>query len=183
MALDRAKRDALVQQYADGPARLRAALATVPSQALKWRPAPKEWSAHEIVCHCADSETNSYTRVRFVVAEKDDKLGRPRIYSPIDEKTKTSPDPHKLARVRDLLILPAATLLVDRWDEDWTRLGWLRLYGRAELLEPQPHEMQEHAWAVGALRAKYEQYAGHQLESRPIIRITADRSVSWGRLD
>src|SRR5438046_6811791 len=71
MALDRAKRDALVQQYADGPARLRAALATVPPQALKWRPAPKEWSAHEIVVHCADSETNSYARVRFVVAEKD----------------------------------------------------------------------------------------------------------------
>ena len=121
--------------------------------------------------------------VCFVVAETDDKLGRPRIYSPIDEKTKASPDPHKLARVRDLLILPAATLLVDRWDEDWTRLGWLRLYGRAELLEPQPHEVKEHAWAVGALRAKYEQYASHQLEGRPIIRITVDRSVSWGRLD
>ncbi len=121
--------------------------------------------------------------VCFVVAETDDKLGRPRIYSPIDEKTKASPDPHKLARVRDLLILPAATLLVDRWDEDWTRLGWLRLYGRAELLEPQKHEVEEHAWAVGALRAKYEQYAGHKLEDRPIIRITADRSVSWGRLD
>lgn len=121
--------------------------------------------------------------VCFVVADTDDKLGRPRVYSPIDEKTKASPDPHKLARVRDLLILPAATLLVDRWDEDWTRLGWLRLYGRAELLEPQPHEVKEHGWAVGALRTKYEQYASHQLEGRPIIRITVDRSVSWGRLD
>ena len=40
MTLDRAKRDALVQQYADGPGRLRAALAKVPPQALKWRPAP-----------------------------------------------------------------------------------------------------------------------------------------------
>ena len=60
MALDRAKRQALIQQYADGPARLRAALAKVPSQALKWRPAPKEWSAHEVICHCADSETNAY---------------------------------------------------------------------------------------------------------------------------
>ena len=47
MALDRAKRLALIQQYADGPARLRAALATVPPQVLKWRPAPKEWSAHQ----------------------------------------------------------------------------------------------------------------------------------------
>src|SRR5262245_66368943 len=69
MALDRAKREALIQQFADGPARLRAALATVPPAALKWRPAPKEWSAHEVVVHCADSETNSFARIRFLVAE------------------------------------------------------------------------------------------------------------------
>ena len=68
MALDRAKRQALIQQYADGPARLRGALARVPPQALKWRPAPGEWSAHEVVCHCADSETNAYARIRFLVA-------------------------------------------------------------------------------------------------------------------
>src|SRR5206468_1822052 len=59
-----------IQQYADGPARLRAALAKVPPQALTWRPAPKEWSAHEVICHCADSETNAYARIRFLVAEK-----------------------------------------------------------------------------------------------------------------
>jgi len=70
MALDRAKRAILIQQFADGPARLRAALAKVPAPALKWRPGPKEWSAHEIVCHCADSETSAYSRIRFVVAEK-----------------------------------------------------------------------------------------------------------------
>jgi hypothetical protein len=65
------ERDTLIQQYADGPARLRAALAKVPEAARKWRPAPGEWSAHEVVCHCADSETNSYARIRFLVAEKD----------------------------------------------------------------------------------------------------------------
>ena len=65
------EREALIQQYADGPARLRAALAKVPEAARKWRPAPGEWAAHEVVCHCADSETNSYARIRFVVAEKE----------------------------------------------------------------------------------------------------------------
>jgi len=65
------ERATLIQQYADGPARLRAALAKVPEAARKWRPAPGEWSAHEVICHCADSETNSYARIRFVVAEKD----------------------------------------------------------------------------------------------------------------
>jgi hypothetical protein len=66
-----AERERLIRQYAEGPGRLRQALAKVPEEARKWRPAPGEWSAHEIVCHCADSETNSYARIRFVVAEKE----------------------------------------------------------------------------------------------------------------
>src|SRR3989304_7686693 len=81
----------------------------------------------------------------FVVGAQDDELGRPRLYTPIDEKPKASPDPHSLARVRDLLVLPEVTVLVDRWSEDWTRLGWLRLPGRGALPEPPPHERAEHA--------------------------------------
>jgi DinB superfamily len=69
MALSRADREALIQRYADGPARLKAALATVPAEALKWRPEPGEWSAHEVVVHCADSETNAAARIRYLAAE------------------------------------------------------------------------------------------------------------------
>jgi PPOX class probable F420-dependent enzyme len=108
--------------------------------------------------------------------------GRPLIYSPLDEKPKRSPDPHQLARVRDLLILPEATLLIDRWSEDWAHLGWLRLDARAELLEPEPHERDEHAAAVAGLRAKYRQYESQRLEERPILRFTVDRALSWGDL-
>jgi PPOX class probable F420-dependent enzyme len=118
----------------------------------------------------------------FVVAEADDRRGRPVLYSPIDEKPKMSPDPRDLHRVRDLLVLPNVTLLVDRWDEDWDRLGWLRLHGIGELLEPQPREREQHAWAVAALRAKYPQYATHRLEERPIIRMVIDRVRAWGNL-
>ncbi len=71
MALSPAARETLIQQYADGPRRLKAALATVPPAALSWRPAPGEWSAHEVVCHCADSEMNAAARIRYVVAEKE----------------------------------------------------------------------------------------------------------------
>jgi len=120
--------------------------------------------------------------VCFVLADDDDRLGRPRLYTPIDEKTKSSPDPKGLARVRDLLVLPDATVLVDRWSEDWERLGWVRLYARGEILEPQPHERDEHAAAVAALRAKYEQYASHRLEDRPIIRLLVTAAVAWGEL-
>ena len=71
MALDRQERERLIQQYADGPARLRAALGAVPPEAMQWRPSPGEWSAHEVVCHCADSETNAYARIRYLTAEKE----------------------------------------------------------------------------------------------------------------
>lgn len=69
MSLTRAERERLIQRYADGPARLEGALARVPAAARKWRPAPGEWSAHEVVCHCADSETNGAARIRYVVCE------------------------------------------------------------------------------------------------------------------
>lgn len=118
----------------------------------------------------------------FALAERDDRLGRPVLYTPIDEKPKATSDPLAIARVKDLLVLPAATVLVDRWSEDWERLGWVRLSAIGEILEPEPHEREEHAAAVAALRAKYDQYAGHRLETRPIIRLTVTAGVSWGNL-
>ncbi|HET7703745.1 MAG TPA: TIGR03668 family PPOX class F420-dependent oxidoreductase [Candidatus Limnocylindrales bacterium] len=118
----------------------------------------------------------------FVVTEADSTDGLPRLHSPLDEKPKRSTDPHDLARVRDLLVLPRATLLVDRWSEDWERLGWLRLEMRAEILEPDAPERAEHEAAVRALRAKYPQYASHRLEDRPMLRFTVLRAVSWGDL-
>ncbi len=118
--------------------------------------------------------------VCFVLGPVDDAMGRLILYTPLDEKPKQDVDPRGLARVRDLLVLPQATLVVDRWDEDWSRLGWIRLYGTGELLEPEPREVEEHAAAVAALRAKYPQYEQQGLDGRPIIRIAIDRVVSWG---
>ena len=71
MALTKTERDKLIQQYADGPARLRAAFAAVPPDARRWRPKPGEWSAHEVVVHCSDSETQSASRIRVLVSERD----------------------------------------------------------------------------------------------------------------
>jgi hypothetical protein len=69
MAMTREEREALVAQYALGPERLRAALARVPREALQWRPGEGKWSAHEVVIHCADSETNAALRIRYLLAE------------------------------------------------------------------------------------------------------------------
>ena len=66
-----AERRKAIGRYAAGPARLRAALRRVPRAALHWRPAPGEWSAHEVIHHCADSESNAHLRLRYLLAEKD----------------------------------------------------------------------------------------------------------------
>lgn len=71
MTLTADERERLIQRYATAPARLRAAVAAVPPEAMQWRPSPAEFSAHEVVCHCADSETNAAVRIRYLIAEKD----------------------------------------------------------------------------------------------------------------
>ena len=68
---DSAERESLIQRYAEGAERLRSAFQKVPEDARQWRPGPGKWSAHEIVCHCADSETNASLRIRTLMAEKD----------------------------------------------------------------------------------------------------------------
>jgi PPOX class probable F420-dependent enzyme len=102
---------------------------------------------------------------------------RPVIYTPLDDKPKRVVERRQLARVRDVLRDPRVSVLVDRWDEDWTRLAWLRCDGTATLLEP---DLPDHGAAVAALRAKYPQYASHRLEDRPLIRIAIERTRSWG---
>ena len=101
------------------------------------------------------------------------------VYSALDEKPKTVTDPRSLARVRDLRARPQVSLLVDKWDEDWNRLAWVRLDGEATLLEPDPSTATEHATAVAALRERYPQYAAQRLEERPIVRIRIERVSGW----
>lgn len=69
--MNSAERAKLIEQYATGPARLRAAVEKVPEAARKRRPSDGEFSVHQIVCHCADSETNAHARIRYLIAEKD----------------------------------------------------------------------------------------------------------------
>ena len=106
------------------------------------------------------------------------------IYSPLDEKPKRGADPLRLARVRNLLARPAVTLLVDHWDEDWTRLAWLRLEGAARILPPpgsagETPPGDERAIAIAGLRARYPQYVDQALEARPLVRIAVSRVVGW----
>lgn len=118
--------------------------------------------------------------IAFAVAAADEENGAPILYSALDEKPKAVADPHALARVRDILARPRVSVLVDRWDEDWSRLAWLRLDGIATLLEPTGSDAAEHATAVSLLRERYAQYAAHRLEERPVLRIAIARVLGWG---
>lgn len=71
MAMSHGEREALIEQYTRGPERIREALAEVPKPALSWRPAAGKWSVHEVVVHCADSETNAALRIRYLIAERE----------------------------------------------------------------------------------------------------------------
>jgi PPOX class probable F420-dependent enzyme len=97
------------------------------------------------------------------------------LWSPLDEKPKAAGDVRDLARVRDIVERPEVTVLVDRWSEDWTRLGWVRLHGSAQLVEADAVA----AGVIPLLRARYPQYDDHDLEHRPMLRIPIEHVTSW----
>lgn len=95
-------------------------------------------------------------------------------YTPIDEKPKRG-DPASLRRIRNVLARPDVCLVVDHYEEDWSRLAWLQVRGRAGLAT----EARERSLAFSALRERYPQYRGMDLESRPLIRIAPTQIVMW----
>jgi PPOX class probable F420-dependent enzyme len=107
------------------------------------------------------------------------------LYTPIDEKPKETADPLALARVRDLRARPDAMVLVDRWSEAWSELGWVRLACRGSIVEPASDGAgdREHAGAIHDLRAKYPQYRSHRLETRPLIRLDCTVANAWGSVE
>lgn len=98
------------------------------------------------------------------------------VYTPIDRKPKKV-SPQKLRRVRNIRENNRVALLLDNYFEDWKRLRYLIIYGRASVL----HKGREHDKIVKLLRTKYRQYQGMALEDRPLIRIRPVRVAKWGR--
>ncbi len=98
------------------------------------------------------------------------------IYVTIDQKPKRQDRPMK--RVRNILENPRAAFIVDRYDEDWARLGWVMLRGPAELLDSGG----EHDAAQDLLRDKYRQYRSMDLANLPVIALRIAHVASWGDL-
>jgi PPOX class probable F420-dependent enzyme len=98
------------------------------------------------------------------------------LYITVDEKPKRTDIP--LKRVRNILENPAVAVTVDRWDEDWTRLAWIMLRGRADILA----DGIEHDRAQEQLRRRYPQYQAMDLAALPVIAVRIQRVLSWGAL-
>lgn len=97
-------------------------------------------------------------------------------YTAVDVKPKRVA-PERLARVRHIRRNPNVALLVDEYREDWNRLWFVLVRGRARLLRAG----KERQRARRLLRKKYRQYAGGRLpDDAPIIRIVPTRTISWG---
>ncbi len=99
----------------------------------------------------------------------------PAVVSVLDEKPKRVAD-DALARVRHIRRHPEVGLVVDHYEEDWSRLAFVQVRGRARLLPPGD---ERHGEAIAALRAKYPQYREMAIEERAVIVIEALRAVSW----
>lgn len=99
------------------------------------------------------------------------------LFTPLDEKPKRVPV-ERLRRVRNLQANPYIAVVVDTYDEDWSRLGWVMLFGTARLLR----KGARHAEALRRLEAKYPQYQAMELLAHrpPVIWIRIQRIVRWG---
>ena len=91
------------------------------------------------------------------------------VYSAVDHKPKRTTSLRRLANLR---ATPAACLLVDGYDEDWSQLWWVRLDGTGQVLDAPPGD------ALTALVAKYQQYAA-QPPTGPTIALTVHRWSGW----
>jgi PPOX class probable F420-dependent enzyme len=98
-----------------------------------------------------------------------------RVVSVVDAKPKRTPQLRRLTNIR---AQPRVSILVDEYDEDWTRLWWVRADGTARIVEDGPDRKE----AVTVLTAKYAQYREQRPEG-PVVEVTVDRWAGWAFRD
>ena len=100
--------------------------------------------------------------------------GGQRLYSAIDAKPKRT---RQLRRLRNIRENPQVSLVVDHYDEDWTRLCYVIVEGRAEIVEAGPVRER----AIDLLLAKYPQYLALGLAAGrdPVIALAVERILAW----
>jgi PPOX class probable F420-dependent enzyme len=93
------------------------------------------------------------------------------LYSAVDSKPKRS---RRLKRIENARARPEVTVLVDGYEEDWSRLWWLRLRGTARVLE----RGDEFDRALSLLGDKYEQYRANP-PGGPVLALDVTERREW----
>jgi PPOX class probable F420-dependent enzyme len=133
----------------------------------------RRFLATRMVGHLATADARAIPHVVPVCFALADKT----LYITIDEKPKqTAGAP--LKRLRNIAENPRVAVVVDRYDQDWTLLGWVMLRGDAEILTGGT----EPGRAQALLRARYPQLNAMQIAQLPVIAIRLERVTSWGNL-
>ncbi len=131
----------------------------------------RELLASARVAHLATSDQYARPHVIPIVFVWRESL----LYTPLDRKPKRDDDWHALRRVRNIETNGRVAVVVDRYDEEWSRLAWVLLEGVATILETG----EERDEAATLLREKYAQYEKLTLEGRPIVRLEIERGTEW----
>lgn len=97
-----------------------------------------------------------------------------RLFTPIDEKPKKDSS-KKLRRIRNIENNRAVTVLVDQYNEDWSRLAWVQVRGRADILT----DGRVYEKGISLLNEKYMQYSEMRLDDKPLIVVHPTKIVSW----
>jgi PPOX class probable F420-dependent enzyme len=93
------------------------------------------------------------------------------LYSAVDHKPKRS---RTLRRIENARARPDVTVLVDHYEEDWRRLWWIRVRGRARVLD----DGEERERALSLLAEKYEQYRS-QPPDGPVLAVDITEVRDW----
>ena len=136
-----------------------------------------------------DDERRFLDRQRVARLATADSAGRPHVipicyvalgdsvYMTIDQKPKRESS-RGLKRMTNMRENPQVAMVADHYDDDWSRLGWVMVQGRAQVLD----SGDEHDRAQASLRARYPQLGAMQIESLPVVAIRIEHASSWGRL-
>ena len=93
------------------------------------------------------------------------------VYSAVDAKPKRT---QELARLANIAAEPRVAILADHYEDDWARLWWVRVDGRARIVD----DPAERTRALDLLAARYRQYRDQPPEG-PVLAVDAGRWSGW----
>lgn len=128
---------------------------------------PQTRFAHAPVARLATAAADGRPHLVPVVFALQDGI----VYTAVDAKPKTT---QRLKRLTNIESNPQVSLLVDRYDADWTRLWWVRADGIAAI----HHDGEAMHAGRDLLRAKYAQYQSVSLTG-PVIAVVVRHWSSW----